>query len=279
MAKRAKGEPPQRPGPRDAVDDLVGGWRAVRSDLDVTPVEVVARLSRLRVIIEQHMEALFAEFDLTAASFSALAAIARLEGPDGVAQVTLMRELRLTSGTISVRIDRLVADGLARREADPDDRRGARITLTARGRDTFERAAPAHLDNERRLLAALSPDEQGALAGLLRKLLIDLDGAGASGPDPARRLGATLASAHETGVMRRAVGLADRPGLLVRAVDRDGPAALGGVVSGDLVVAVGGRDVRSLMDVHEALQVADNTEVVVDLVRGARATSVTLSPV
>jgi DNA-binding MarR family transcriptional regulator len=255
---------------------VVDGWRDLRSDLDVAPVEVIARLSRLRPIVEQRMEAVFAEFGLSAASFSALAAIARLEGDDGVAQVSLMRETRLTSGTVSVRIDRLVADGLAERSVDPDDRRGARIRLTSLGRDTFERAAPAHLDNERRLLAALRPDEQEILAGLLRKLLIDLEGATPHRADPALRLGVTLAPAHETMSMRRAVGLAERPGLLVRSVDPAGPAARAGVTPGDVVVGVAGTDVRSLVDLHDALEATSGAKVAIDLLRGTRTTSAML---
>jgi DNA-binding MarR family transcriptional regulator len=261
-------------GPRDSVDAIVDGWRAVRDDLDVSPVAVVARLSRTRAVLDQELESLFADFGLTTASFAALAAVARLGGETGVTQVRLMRELRLTSGTISVRIDRLVADGLVARRVDPDDRRGTRISLTAAGRDLFERAAPAHLDNERRLLSALDPDEQRTLAGLLRKLLIDLENGAASGDDPARRLGLGLMPAHATVAMRRAVGLPECAGLLVRTVDRDGPAARAGVAAGDVLVRLGGHDVPSLVALHDALvRVEGERAVAVEIMRGQRRVS------
>jgi len=274
MARRQRST--QNPsGPRDSVDAIVDGWRAVRDDLDVSPVAVVARLSRARAVLDQELESLFADFGLTTASFAALAAIARLGGDTGVAQVRLMRELRLTSGTISVRIDRLVADGLVERRVDPDDRRGPRIILTAAGRDLFERAAPAHLDNERRLLSALDPDEQRTLAGLLRKLLIDLEGGAASGDDPARRLGLGLMPAHATVKMRRAVGLPECAGLLVRTVDRDGPAALAGIATGDVLLSLGGYDVPSLVALHDALEPVDGERAVtVEIIRGSRRASV-----
>lgn len=236
---------------QDSIDAIVAGWRAVRDDLDVSPIEVIARLSRLRGIVEGEVEAVLAEHGLTAAGFSALAAISRLAGSHGVTQVRLMRELRLTSGTISVRIDRLVADGLAERHPDPDDRRGTRITLTARGREAFESAAPDHLANEARLLSALSPDEQRTLATLLRRLLIDLEDDAPPDDALARRLGLTLAPAHTTTAMRQAVGLPDCAGLLVRAVDRGGPAARAGITPGDVVIGVNGREVRAVADLYD----------------------------
>lgn len=234
------------PAVGDAVDALVAGWRARRDDLDVSCVEVVARLGRVRGLMEQSMEAVFAGFGLTAAGFSALAAVARLEGDDGVPQVRLMRELGLTSGTVSVRIDRLVADGLAVRGPDPDDRRGTRIRLTERGRALFERAAPAHLENERRLLAALSAGEREHLAGLLRILLLDLEGP--RGDDPAAAFGLVVAPAHETAALRAATGLPACEGLLVREVLPDGPGARAGVLAGDVLCAVGDAPVRSIAD-------------------------------
>ena len=59
----------------------------------------------------------------------------------------------------------------------------ALITLTARGRELFERVVPAHLANERRLLSGLTEPEQQVLASLLRKLLVEFEGS------RARRLG------------------------------------------------------------------------------------------
>src|SRR5436309_2478772 len=83
------------------------------------------------------------------ASFGVLVTLARIEDEGGVSQRRLMDELGLTSGTISVRIDRLVEQGLVERRPDPESKRSALITLTERGRERFERVVPAHLANER----------------------------------------------------------------------------------------------------------------------------------
>jgi hypothetical protein len=61
------------------------------------------------------------------------------------------------------RLDRLEQAGLIR-EPDPDDRRGTLIALTDAGRELIDGVTEAHLENERRLLSALSDDEQHRLA-------------------------------------------------------------------------------------------------------------------
>src|SRR3954469_16686463 len=201
----------------DAVDALLASWGETRPDVDFSPVAVVARLGRGRGYIERELHGVFAALGLSPASFGALVTLVRLDQPDGVSQRRLMDELDLTSGTTSVRIDRLVEDGLVTRRPDPESKRNTLIALTERGRELVERAIPAHLENERRLLSALSPAEQEQLAGLLRKLLVALEGASAP-----VGLGATLAPAHVTLALRASVGLPPVAGLLVRALDADG---------------------------------------------------------
>jgi DNA-binding MarR family transcriptional regulator len=165
---------PEPPVPPDSVDRLLADWRRVRPELDFSPVAIVGRLSRLRLHLDAALDAVFAAHGLTAPSFAVLVTLARLDAPGGVSQRRLMDELGLTSGTISVRMDRLVELGLIERKPDPESKRTTLITLTERGRELFERIVPAHLANERRLLAALSADEQARLARLLRKLLLGL---------------------------------------------------------------------------------------------------------
>jgi DNA-binding MarR family transcriptional regulator len=80
----------------------------------------------------------------------------------------------LTSSGTTKRLDKLEAAGLVARAADPDDRRGTLISLTAAGRKLIDALTPAHLDNERRILGALSEADQQRLADLLRKLQLGL---------------------------------------------------------------------------------------------------------
>lgn len=152
-------------------------WATARPDLDVTPVAIVLRLGRIRARMEERMEAVMRAHGLTLGDFSAIAAIARLDDGTGVAQVRLMQELGLTSGTVSVRINRLVQRGWAHSAPDPADRRGSRVRLAPAGRRAFDAAAPDHLANEQAMLAGLSDARQQRLSELLRSLLADLEGA------------------------------------------------------------------------------------------------------
>ena len=68
-----------------------------------------------------------------------------------------------------------------------------------------------------------------------------------------RRLGVGLAPAHVARQLRRAVGLPERDGLLVREVEEDSPAAEAGIAEGDLIVAVGDRAISSADDLFDAL--------------------------
>ena len=263
--------------PRDSVDALLSSWAARRPELDFSPVGVVARLARIRGHVDAELDRVFAAHGLGAATFAVLVTLARVDDGDGVSQRRLMDELGLTSGTISVRMDRLVEEGLVERRTDPASRRGTLISLTAAGGELFERVVPAHLANERRLLAALTAAEQDRLAGLLRKLVVEFEGSRPPAGEPPR-LGLTLAPAHAAIRMRESVGLPPVAGLLVRSVDADGPAARAGVLVGDLLVASGDRKLCSVSALHAAIDDAGGGGLTVRLQRGTVSVETTLEP-
>jgi S1-C subfamily serine protease len=71
------------------------------------------------------------------------------------------------------------------------------------------------------------------------------------------------------------VGLPDRDGLLVRAVEEGGPAAAAGIAQGDLIVEVAGRAVTDPDALVEAIAAA-GASYEVKLVRGAEERVVTV---
>jgi DNA-binding MarR family transcriptional regulator len=204
--------------------------------------------------------------------------LARIAGEHGVSQRQLADELGLTPGTVSVRVDRLVEQGLADRRTDPDSQRNALVALTGEGWALFERVAPAHLDNEQRLLAALSESEQRLLADLLRKLLVEFEGS--RPPSAPGRLGMVVTPAHITMEMRAAVGLPQTPGLLVRSVETGLPAERAGILPGDVLTCAGGRDLSSSASLYAALRDSKDDSLKFDVLRGNETfqTKVTLHP-
>ncbi len=72
-------------------------------------------------------------------------------------------------------------------------------------------------------------------------------------PEPVR-LGVGIAPSHVARRLRRAVGLPEADGLLVRAVEEGGPAASAGLKEGDLVIAAAGRPTTSFDELTDALE-------------------------
>lgn len=170
---------------RDAVDLVVEQWARARPDLDPSPMRVLGRLSRVTRIAERELKALFSEFGLERGEFDVLATLRRSGSPDGLTAGMLARSSMVTSGAVTNRLDRLVAKGYVTRDLDPANRRTVIVALTPTGRDLIDRAVAAHLDNERRVLAALDRNQQDDLAAILRTLLL---GMGDEASDP-RELG------------------------------------------------------------------------------------------
>jgi serine protease Do len=101
----------------------------------------------------------------------------------------------------------------------------------------------------------------------------------ADGEAPQRRyLGVTVVPGFVARKMRRAVGLPDASGVLVRGVAADGPAAVAGIVAGDMIVRVADREIADVDDLHNALDsAAPGDALPVALLRGADEVEVTVA--
>lgn len=156
---------------RDEVDRLVAAWQRERPDLDVAPLEVLSRVTRLARHLDRARRTAFAAHGLEAWEFDVLAALRRAGEPYVLSPGQLLASTLVTSGTMTNRIDRLAARGLVVRAPDPDDRRGVRVGLTEAGKQRVDEALAALLARERELLEALSVQDQQALSTLLRRLV------------------------------------------------------------------------------------------------------------
>lgn len=92
----------------------------------------------------------------------------------------------------------------------------------------------------------------------------------AEGQSPRRRyLGVSVVPGYAARKMRRAVGLSDTAGVLVRDVAEDGPAARAGIKGGDMIVKIGDRDITDIDDLHDAIEAASPGEAfTVTVLRG-----------
>jgi DNA-binding MarR family transcriptional regulator len=160
---------------QDEVDRLVEAWARERADLDLRPMAVLSRVSRLSHHLDRARRQAFTEHGIESWEFDVLAALRRAGAPYELSPGRLLRETLVTSGTMTNRVDRLAARGLVERKPDPNDRRGVLVRLTDQGRRTVDGALAGLLERERGLLAGLESADQQRLADLLRTLVVHFE--------------------------------------------------------------------------------------------------------
>ena len=93
--------------PADDVDEIVAAWRRERPDLDVSPLEVLSRVSRLARRLDLARGSAFSEHLLDGWAFDVLSALRRAGEPYELSPGQLVQQTLVTSGTMTNRVDRL----------------------------------------------------------------------------------------------------------------------------------------------------------------------------
>jgi DNA-binding MarR family transcriptional regulator len=159
----------------DEVDRIVEAWTRERADLDFSPLQVLSRVGRLARHLERARRTSFAASDLEPWEFDVLSALRRAGTPYQLSPKALLQQTLVSSGTMTNRIDRLVARGLVERRTDPNDGRGILVQMTRQGQERVDAAISTLLTAEAELLEHLSVSDQERLSALLRKLSLDFD--------------------------------------------------------------------------------------------------------
>lgn len=160
--------------PSDEVERIVRGWASARPDLDTRPLEVYSRISRLARHLESARREAFAGAGLEGWEFDMLSALRR-SGDDALSAGALMQQTLVTSGTMTARLDKLVAKGLVTRARSPRDGRAVEVRLHPEGAARVDAAMESLLAAERELLAPLGDGEEDLLIRLLRELLLTFE--------------------------------------------------------------------------------------------------------
>ena len=159
----------------DEVDRIVAAWQREQPHLDVTPLQVLSRVTRLARHLDRARSAAFARHGLELWEFDVLAALRRSGEPYQLSAGQLVAQTLVASGTMTNRIDRLEQRGLVRRLSDPSDGRAVIVRLAPTGQGLVDTAIADLLERERVLLSGLDPAEQATLASLLRRLVAPFD--------------------------------------------------------------------------------------------------------
>lgn len=158
----------------DEVDRIIEGWERARGDLDIEPLAVFSRISRLARYLETARRDSFTAAGLEGWEFDMLSALRR-SGDDALSPGALMHQTLVTSGTMTTRIDKLVTRGLVRKNRSPRDGRAVEVRLQPEGVRRVDDAMESLLAAERDLLRPLSADGRSALADTLRSLLLTFE--------------------------------------------------------------------------------------------------------
>lgn len=154
----------------DRVNRSVAQWRLTAPELDVSPLEVFGRVHRVFALYSARITRVFAEHGLSTAGFEVLAALYRNGEPFCLSVSQLAEETLISSGGMTMRLDRLERDGFVVRDRTSTDRRLVLVSLTAEGLRRVTAVSVAHFANEAEMLLCLDDEERSRLAGLLTML-------------------------------------------------------------------------------------------------------------
>jgi DNA-binding MarR family transcriptional regulator len=149
---------------------MLDQWRQARPEIDAERMALVPRVIRLAHLYDKEMAEVSRSFGLKPGWLDVLSALRRVGAPHRMSASELARWVLLSSGGMTLRIDRMEEAALIRRHPDPSDRRGVLIELTPQGRRLIDRAIDAHLALYEELVSAtLTRTEQRSFIELMRK--------------------------------------------------------------------------------------------------------------
>ena len=161
--------------PEDEVDRILESWSAARPDLDLAPLAVFSRMTRVTKHVDRARVHAFERSGLASWEFDVLAVLRRNGAPFRQSPKVLVQQTLVSSGTMTNRIDRMEKRGLVKRLTDPNDGRGVLVEMTPEGQTLVDAAMTRLSDAEEQLLGGVPRAERERLATLLRKLALSVD--------------------------------------------------------------------------------------------------------
>jgi len=109
------------------------------------------------------------EAGLSGVKFWAVAQLIDNQSPLALSE--LARCMKSGKSNITQLVDRLEADGLARRVPHPDDRRSVLVEVTKEGRERFEEGIAIHRAVARQIMESFTPEEREQLAKYMNRVM------------------------------------------------------------------------------------------------------------
>ena len=156
---------------RDELDDALTVWAREIPDLDPLTEGIVERIQILAKRFDRSLDETLAESGLDRRAFHVLGKLRSGGPPYQRSAGQLAAHMRLSSGAMTNRLDRMETAGLIRRLADPTDRRGTLIEPTELGHETWDRTVGTQAVREAQIASVLDAASREELHDLLRTLM------------------------------------------------------------------------------------------------------------
>jgi len=174
---------PSRTGGRDSVDRGLSAWLDELADVNPGIEAARQRLRRLARQLDRSLAEVAKAHGMSVGDWEALSVLRRSGPPYELSPTALARELEITTGTMSLRLERLSHAALIVRTASPTDGRSHAVRLTETGHERWRTATAERIHRERQLVGGpLTTSELEQLNRLLRKLMLSVEDA--LGPAP-----------------------------------------------------------------------------------------------
>ncbi|MDZ7911954.1 MAG: MarR family transcriptional regulator [Rhodococcus sp. (in: high G+C Gram-positive bacteria)] len=154
----------------DGVGEIIRQWGQSRPELDVSALEIFGRLHRSFLLYRSRIGGVFEEFGTNEAGFDVLACLRRAEPTYRRTAGELAKQTLVTTGGLTLRVNRLEEAGLVFRERDEDDARVVYVRLSDSGRQLVDDVADVHFAELGQMLGRLDPRQKDQLAALLTVL-------------------------------------------------------------------------------------------------------------
>jgi DNA-binding MarR family transcriptional regulator len=156
---------------RDELDELLEVWAREIPNLEPVTEGIVERIQILAKAFDRSMEETLVESGLDRRAFGVLGKLRAVGPPYRRSAGQLASHMRLSSGAMTNRLDRVEAAGLIRRLPDPHDRRGTLVEPTEAGHAIWDRTVGTQAIREAKIAAVLDEADRVALHDLLRALM------------------------------------------------------------------------------------------------------------
>ena len=155
----------------DDLDAMLEVWAREIPNLDPVTEGIVERIVGLAKAFDRSMDETLSETGLDRRSYHVLGKLRKVGPPYRRSAGELASLMRLSSGAMTNRLDRMEQAGLIRRLPDPHDRRGTLVEPTQAGHGVWDRTSGIQAIREAQVASVLDAEDRETLHRLLRALM------------------------------------------------------------------------------------------------------------